>query len=72
METKIDISELSYRACRRAEAMAEAEERPVYARRRGRGYELTQIHFIIPYGDQYEKEEERLLKDGWKRIDFCW
>jgi hypothetical protein len=64
----IDMSSLSDNAQRQAEQMQ--EDRPVYARPRGRGYELKQIHFIATNTPQYEAEEARLARDGWMRVEF--
>jgi hypothetical protein len=65
---KIAFSDLTDSAQKRAEAMD--DDRPVYARHNGRGYELRQIHFVDPNSAQYEKDEASLLKDGFKPVDF--
>ena len=63
---KIPVSDLTNSAQKRADKM---EEGPVFARRGGRGWELTQIN-VSRHSPQWDKAEQALLDDGWRQIDF--
>ena len=65
-KTEIEISTLSARA--QLAAVQMDEDLPVFARRKGRGWELTQT-LNVDLATR-EKAERELLADGWLMIDF--